>query len=254
MGHSFLDFNKFGALFSENPKHLTVEAWIYPTLSPEKESLATVLQQQVSISLMSYDSTDPLCRQIKESDGWNDDDYLLIMSLNFSGGGNSGFATITLSPYQWHHIVFQVQEDQIVSICDKILKSFPLFVGWAIQMDNFAPQKDFVLGGYGNKIDHLGCIILKPAIGSFAGYIDEVRFSTIPRYDIKGQLIPQGRFEPDADTIALWHFDEQPGTEIFHDSSGNKYDLMGKNGTTTGPLAVNGFGKLANTWGWIKNK
>ena len=63
------------------------------------------------------------------------------------------------------------------------------------------------------------------------------------------------RFEPDDNIVALWHFDGRKETYILHDSSINHYDLVGKNGTTThGPLAVNGFSKLSNTWGWIKSR
>jgi serine/threonine protein kinase len=51
--------------------------------------------------------------------------------------------------------------------------------------------------------------------------IDEVRFSKIARYlqDFKPQL----RFEPDGDTLALYHFDEGAG-DVLKDSSGNGHD------------------------------
>jgi len=111
------------------------------------------------------------------------------------------------------------------------------------------PQKDFVLGGYGKEIVNPG----GHGHGSFAGYIDEIRISDVPRYDIKEQFIPQGRFEPDVNTVALWHFDERPGGKVFFDSSPNRYDLAGKNGATVrGSLAVDQRNKLATTWAGIK--
>jgi serine/threonine protein kinase len=54
----------------------------------------------------------------------------------------------------------------------------------------------------------------------FRGKIDEVRFSRIARYSNNFQ--PQRRFEPDPDTLALYHFDEGSG-ETLTDSSGNNH-------------------------------
>ena len=52
---------------------------------------------------------------------------------------------------------------------------------------------------------------------------------------------------------ALWHFDEPGGTRAFSDASGNAYHLEGIGGAATGnPLAVESEGKLATTWGRLK--
>jgi hypothetical protein len=52
----------------------------------------------------------------------------------------------------------------------------------------------------------------------FQGDVDEVRVSSHERY--QGNFTPPARFEPDADTLALYHFDEGQG-EVLKDSSGN---------------------------------
>jgi len=52
----------------------------------------------------------------------------------------------------------------------------------------------------------------------FAGTIDEVRVSKVPRYS--QNFTPAQRFEPDKDTLALYHFDEGAG-DVLNDSSGN---------------------------------
>jgi len=52
----------------------------------------------------------------------------------------------------------------------------------------------------------------------FDGLIDEVRISKVARYDQK--FTPAPRFEADADTLSLYHFDEGAGEEL-KDSSGN---------------------------------
>ncbi|QDU31402.1 Serine/threonine-protein kinase PknB [Anatilimnocola aggregata] len=54
----------------------------------------------------------------------------------------------------------------------------------------------------------------------FDGIIDEVRISKVARYT--GDFKPDPRFTPDADTIALYHFDEGSGDTAF-DSSDNKH-------------------------------
>src|SRR5262249_49790049 len=52
----------------------------------------------------------------------------------------------------------------------------------------------------------------------FAGLISEVRVSRVARYD--KDFAPPKRFEPDKDTIALYHLDEGQGEKLI-DSSGN---------------------------------
>lgn len=53
---------------------------------------------------------------------------------------------------------------------------------------------------------------------SYHGTIDEVRVSKSARYD--KDFTPPKRFEPDADTLALYHCDEGQG-DVLIDSSGN---------------------------------
>jgi len=60
-----------------------------------------------------------------------------------------------------------------------------------------------------------------PKMGlNFIGTIDEVRISKVPRYAAEFQ--PPRRHEADADTLALYRFDEGQGT-VLHDSSGNEF-------------------------------
>ena len=53
---------------------------------------------------------------------------------------------------------------------------------------------------------------------SLDGIIDEVRISSIARYT--EDFTPEDRFDPDEETLALYHFDEGDG-EVLVDSSGN---------------------------------
>ncbi|CEF49050.1 unnamed protein product [uncultured bacterium] len=65
----------------------------------------------------------------------------------------------------------------------------------------------------------------------FDGLLSEVRVSRIARYD--QNFVPQPRFEPDADTLALYHMDDGAGDKLT-DSSGHGH-----------------HGKIVNAW-WVK--
>ena len=88
------------------------------------------------------------------------------------------------------------------------------------------------------------------AYASMQGYVDAVRVSKGFRYDIQdiGQEIkPRRHFQPDAQTIALWRFEEGPGAPFYRDSSRNDYTLF-----PGGSLSVHPRDKVATTWGRIK--
>lgn len=56
----------------------------------------------------------------------------------------------------------------------------------------------------------------------FKGTIDEVRISKVARYHEDFQPARE-KFQPDASTLVLYHFDEGEG-DVAKDASGNKYD------------------------------
>jgi len=250
--YAVLDFETFGVMLKDGTNELTVEAWVYPTSIPGLNRPATILAQQIILFVTDVES--PLFRVAGRD--WRKSDLILaIRAYAATKGPGWGFRCICmpLSLHEWHHIAFQVQDDEIALICDGRSQSYP--VGMIIEHNvSKLPieREDFVLGGYGCEKEPTNP--QAEIWGSLEGYIDEVRISVVARYDTKSRRSrPEGTFEPDADTIALWHFDEPDGAEIFFDSSGNEYHLVGKNGATVeGPLAVNEYNKLANTWAGIK--
>lgn len=66
----------------------------------------------------------------------------------------------------------------------------------------------------------------------FRGVIDEVQVSQVARY--KANFAPPARFEPDAHTLGLYHFDEGAG-DVLKDSSGHNH-----HGKITGATWVKG--------------
>ncbi len=76
----------------------------------------------------------------------------------------------------------------------------------------------------------------------FKGRLDEVRLSKIARYN--ANYTPKERFEADADTTALYHFDEGQG-DVLKDSSGHN-----RHGKINGAKWVRRDGKTIGWHGW----
>ena len=238
--HAILDFETFGLLMPKDTDEFTFEAWIYPTTLPDKDIIATVLSQQVRMY------------------AWNRGPNA---GLRLMGGAHldvgpvnapMAFGMLKLSPNQWHHIAFQSSGIQTIVMVNDLVRPSQGGTTLANDLSHAEHPQDFTIGGFGQEIksdihgDHFW--------GHFVGYIDEVRISRVARYNIaKRDFTPRTKFKNDAKTIALWHFDESRGVRKFLDASGNTYHLMGRNGAQTdGELAVEAEGKLAITWGRLK--
>ena len=238
--HAILDFETFGLLLPKGTDEWTFEAWIYLTTPPDKAIIATVLSQQVRMY------------------AWNRGPNA---GLRLMGGAHldlgpvdapMAFGMLKLSPNQWNHIACQSNGTQTILIVNDFGRVIPGGTTLADDLSHAGHPQDFTIGGFGEKIktdmhgDHFW--------GHFVGYIDEVRISKVARYNIaKRDFTPHTKFENDAKTVALWHFDEPMGTREFSDASGNAYHLIGKNGAKTdGEFAVEAQGKLATIWGRLK--
>ena len=240
--HAILDFETFGLLIPKDTDEFTFEAWIYPTTLPNQID-AVVLSQQVRIYF----------RNLGHAGGLR-----LIGGAHFArvvGRGAMASGFLELSPNQWNHVAFQGGKGQKTTvIANDFVRASHGGQGITLADDiaHVEHPQDFTIGGFGEKIqsqihgDHFW--------GHFAGYIDEVRISTVARYNTtKRSFTPRKKFKNDAKTVALWHFDEPSGVRKFSDTSGNAYHLVGKNGAETGgAFAVKAQGKLATTWGRLK--
>ncbi len=251
--HAVLDFKTFDVLLPKNTDEFTVEAWVYPTTPPDKNTTAMILSQQVRMRVVSYANEG--YRKLKKAIDWRRGDLLLIVDgyAPFAGRiGTVPFFPITISPNQWYHIVYQAKGKQTTTIVNSLTQTLPQGTIIAHDLSTLRHPKDFTLGGFGKKIELPN--VPNYFWGSFTGYIDEVRVSTVARYDVaKKAFAPHGRFKADAKTVALWHFDEPGGMRRFSDASGNAYHLVGKGDAKTSlPLAVEAQQKLTTTWGQLK--
>jgi len=250
--YAVLDFKTFGVLLPKGTDDFTVEAWVYPTTPPDGNIYAMILNQQVEMQVASGNEQR---EHITKHIDWQKGDLILFIrgSIVIGGGTATKGGVIALSLNQWHHIAYQVsdgrQEAIIVNDFAEI-DNLPIGTPVAHDLSHLGYPKDFTLGGFGKKIQIHDNFFWGP----FAGYIDEVRISTVARYDVsKDGFTPSHKFKKDRHTIALWHFDEPGGRRNFSDASGNKHHLIGEGGARTGiPLAVEPHGKLTTTWGRLK--
>ena len=251
--YAVLDFETFGILLPEGTDEFTVEAWVYPTKPPAKNTTAIMLSQQVRMRVVS--DKHRAYQRIKKLIDWKKGDLLLITDAHVAGwGGNAvtPYFPITLAMNQWHHIAFQAKRRETITIVNDLVRILPQGTTIGHDLSKFWHPKDFTLGGFGEKVRVPN--VANAILGSFTGYIDEVRISTVARYNVdKKGFAPHGKFKNDAKTVALWHFDEPGGMRKFSDASGNAYQLVGKNGAKTSiPLAIEAQGKLTTTWGQLK--
>jgi hypothetical protein len=74
-------------------------------------------------------------------------------------------------------------------------------------------------------------------IHPYVGFLEETRFANVVRYSGSSYIVPELPFSSDQNTLALWHYDETPGSTSFGDSSGNGNTLTGLNGAQTASTA-----------------
>lgn len=63
------------------------------------------------------------------------------------------------------------------------------------------------------------------AVPASGMYIDELRISSVVRYDVGAYSTPVGPFTSDDDTLGLYHFDGN-STERYEDASPHKIPLI----------------------------
>ena len=86
-------------------------------------------------------------------------------------------------------------------------------------------------------------------VNTFYQKIDEVRISDILRYFGPSYTVPLSPFSADANTRALWHFDETSGSTTFFDQSENNNTLSSVNGAQTLPVELTSFSAKRTCWG-----
>jgi hypothetical protein len=143
---------------------------------------------------------------------------VIAFGVDQQGTGNTICGTMNVADGAWHHVA--VTRDQTVG-------TMRIFVDGVLDADGAGPAgdvsyRDGRLTSYPNSDPYLVIGAEKHDAGSefpsFSGWIDEVRLSDTVRY--VSPFVPQDEPLPsDANTAALYHFDEGVGN-VIGDSSG----------------------------------
>lgn len=124
----------------------------------------------------------------------------------------------------WHHIA-AVFDNRRVPASDEA----------AIYFDGVRLASDPSLALTGvHDSDVLLSVGANSGLFPFDGWIDEARLSDTVRYSGETYTVPSSAFTPDANTRALWHFDDPVCSTSFTDSSENGDTLTGLAGAQTG--------------------
>ncbi len=176
------------------------------------------------------------------------------------GAGGGGF---TFRPGRnpwpletWVHLAYQVLGNTDVEWCKWFFdgrsyggrsSSIP-GIGWL--------DRPFFIGGLGpDAIGEDPCTSFRHRrlqARTMRGWVDEVRVSRGWRYgESQITIEPVRGASPDADTIALWTFDEPPSSGAFEDVSGNGQTLFVIGSVAT---SVSTGGQLTAKWAHLKRQ
>lgn len=218
--------------------------------APDSNSLdiGTTASDDFTIEAFVYvadennDSTDVLV--------WKDGSYAVyivfsstgydLIHFRLWGGGTIDIATSsTTLPVGWHHIAVTFDNEHTPSVDGLYIFLDGLRVGQVEFYD--------IIPGIPNTTTPLN-------VGGFtttdplSGRIEELRISSTLRYNTYNYTVPSTPFTNDADTRALWHFDEPAGSTSFSDSGSNGNTLTGYNGAQTTSIVRP---SPRQVWSWL---
>lgn len=239
---------------------LTFETWIYMTERPKERPNGLVADGQWLIfakpgsyyaTISARTLTDGFDRTRPPGTLWAQ--FGISRRLRF--GWSAAFVKHEISSDEfrtgrWVHIAYQIAADRPNVRWTQFFDRRHITPNQAKGPIGFR-ESPFLIGGirhlpFENEAGWFG----PEHFESLKGYIDEFRVSKGWRYAEDEGVRPERRFESDARTIALWHFDEGPFAPRYADSSGNGYTLVA-GGSLAGHV-VHPRSKLAVTWGNIK--
>jgi hypothetical protein len=114
-------------------------------------------------------------------------------------------APIRLSPGSWHHVAATFDATGMALFLDGARLGLPI----GVPVPGPEPYAGSTCIGASSATDDY----------HWEGLIDEVRISNVARYSGGTYPVPTAPFQPDASTLALFHFDEADGTQAVLDAA-----------------------------------
>lgn len=178
----------------------TVEAWVRP--DPSGGTTLPIVDSDPQADLSGWRLAlvgDPGSRMLRFQVGGGIPDVPALEGLR------------TVADGTWSHVA--VTYDRATGEVTGWVDGIPAGTATVGPLASGASVDDLALGG-------------TPSAGyQFLGHLDEVRISTVIRYTT--DFSPRTWFEPDADTLGLWHLDEGVGTTTADAVSGESAQLDG---------------------------
>jgi hypothetical protein len=191
----------------------TLETWFYVPYQADEEKTVSLFSKEGSYAV------DLFFNRVVDPGGPNEQ---LQEGIDFttwfaSGGSYTLTVYFPLDDGTWHHLAAVFNDGLFIYVDGQMMQGYgPLTTPLA---NTSAP---FSVGGY-------------PGSTCFPGWLEETRISNIARYSGPLYGVPAVPFVADAQTVALWHFDEAAGATTFADASAHGNDLAGLNGAATAP-------------------
>jgi hypothetical protein len=175
---------------------ITIEAWVKPTGFPGEVHVLSHHEHNLSQGyvLLMFSGSE---MQFRYQDG----------VTNHQTGYNA------VSWPAWHHLAASYDNQTLRIFIDGVLQSSN-DIG-AVQAADFDGPLRIGASAYSNGF-------------RLQGLIDEVRLSKVARYT-NDFAPPTEAFTVDADTVALWHFDEPSGQQVL-DATGTHHGTLGQSG------------------------
>ncbi|MBI1923578.1 hypothetical protein HYR99_04940 [Candidatus Poribacteria bacterium] len=222
-------------------KGFTIEFWMYLKRLPQAKEQWPIISKPGSYAIWLEGN----------ELGFNENTVLVSWYMSDTTGGvfisGVGFQREPdEATERWVHIVFQVKDSRYWSYFNGELREWgEIGVPKAFIVPKNTDSPFFI-----NFSCTIGTHQAPYQIKPFEGIIDEVRISSVKRYegeDIKAQI--HQRFQPDVHTVALWHFGEEANARLYRDASRNENTLRLMDIAAVEPNA-----KLATTWGAMKSR
>lgn len=183
--------------------YFTIEAWIRP-ISPDKYIDAEVIARD------NFNGDSALEFGINNSKLFAK--IYTISGVRFIGLAEVAGRSLILANTKWYHVALVRRGKFIQLYLDGEADSAPVEIKDST-FSTMPPGGSLVIGGQ-LLSGTFGPIVWK----NFEGYIDEVRISSMSRYTINFNP-PTSPYQPDPQTLSLWHMDEAPDADMAMDSA-----------------------------------